>query len=127
MSESTPGPVSRPPSPEVLAALKELQAEYAKVLPKLVGTLAEALRRAKSHPEDPVPLEEVRAQAHKLRGSAGSYGFFDVGDAAVRMEEAAIRMQKAPPSEQASSWPDLESAMADMTAAAERTVAGLEG
>jgi HPt (histidine-containing phosphotransfer) domain-containing protein len=114
------GPNSRPPTPEVLAALKELQAEYGRVLPVLVGKLADALARARRAPSDADALEAVRAQAHKLRGTAGSYGFPGVGDAAVRMEDTACRLQKGaePPSEEA--WEELERAMADMTAEARR-------
>jgi chemotaxis protein histidine kinase CheA len=126
MNGSVSGPPSRPPSPEVVAALKELQAEYARYLPGIVAKLAASLRRAKEHPEDAAALEQARMQAHKLRGSAGSYGFADVGDAAVRIEDAATSMQNAGPVSRYESWPELERAMAEMTAAAKRAIEGFE-
>jgi HPt (histidine-containing phosphotransfer) domain-containing protein len=119
---STSGPPSRPPTPEVLAALKELQAEYALVLPSLVKKLEDALRAARERPEDPRSLEDVRGQAHKLRGSAGSYGFPEVGDSAARIEEAAVSMQNALTPAGAETWAGLDRAMREMAAAADRAV-----
>jgi HPt (histidine-containing phosphotransfer) domain-containing protein len=118
---NTTGPISKPPTPEVLAALRELQAEYGKVLPTLVATLASTLERAKGEQPEEGALEEVRLQAHRLRGTAGSYGFRDVGDAAIRIEETVRVMQQggggALPGDP---WLELESAMEAMTAAAKR-------
>jgi HPt (histidine-containing phosphotransfer) domain-containing protein len=119
------GPISKPPSPEVLAALRELQAEYGKVLPTLVATLAGALERAKGARSDGEALEEVRLQAHRLRGTAGSYGFREVGEAAIRIEETVRAMQAggegAMPGDP---WQELEGALEAMTAAAQRAAEG---
>lgn len=105
-------PPSRPPTPEVLAALRELQLEYGKVLPELAGKLAEVFRKAIAEPDiQLVALEELRALAHKLRGSAGSYGFPDVGVWATRIEDLAERMLHEPVAARTRAFGELEEAI----------------
>jgi HPt (histidine-containing phosphotransfer) domain-containing protein len=118
MDEGASGSGRRSASPAVLAALRELQAEYGKVLPGLVEKLAREVGEARRAPADPARLEGLRAQAHKLRGTAGSYGFHGVSQAAARLEEAVQRALAEPGEER---WAPLEAAVADMTAAAMET------
>jgi len=114
MAESSSGSEgSRSASPAVLAALKELQAEYGKVLPGYIEQLAKDVRRAKEAPGDSGPLEALRVQAHKLRGTAGSYGFRAVSQAAARLEDAVVRALEEQGDER---WGPIEAAMAEIEA-----------
>jgi chemotaxis protein histidine kinase CheA len=114
MAESSSGSGGRAPSPAVLAALKELQADYGKVLPRLVEKLAGEVREAKAAPGDAARLEALRGQAHKIRGTSGSYGFRGVSEAAARLEDAVVRALAEPGDDP---WAPIEAAMVDMKAA----------
>lgn len=66
---------------EELAALK---AEYAQNLPKRIADLEASFEQAVAG----AGWADVRVRAHKLRGSAGSYGFDDVSRLAGELEDA---------------------------------------
>jgi HPt (histidine-containing phosphotransfer) domain-containing protein len=67
------------------SALLAVRAEYAAELPALLATLAALVEEAAARPEAAPP---ARLAAHRLRGTAGSYGFAAVGEAAGRIEDA---------------------------------------
>jgi HPt (histidine-containing phosphotransfer) domain-containing protein len=73
-----------------------------------------ALRRA---PDDPRRLERARSLAHRLRGTAGSYGFAAVGAAAGRVEDAMLR----------TAWDEIDPALRDTLALAVAAVRALTG
>ena len=54
-----------------------------------VEALAELARRLRDRRDDPAVLAELRSEAHKVRGSAGSYGFDQATAVAAEIEEAA--------------------------------------
>ena len=70
---------------EVEAALAALRRGYAAELPDLVRSLAARMEEAATRPS---ALDQARREAHRLRGTAGSYGFAAVGEAAGRIEDA---------------------------------------
>ena len=65
--------------------LRALRSEYAARLPEKLVLLATAVRAAVS---DPAYIPYAVSLAHRLAGTAGSYGFAAVGSAAGRLEEA---------------------------------------
>jgi HPt (histidine-containing phosphotransfer) domain-containing protein len=65
---------------DIQAALDAARAEYAAELPDLVRALLARIEQAAA--------DEARSQAHRLRGTAGSYGFAAVSDVAGRIEDA---------------------------------------
>jgi HPt (histidine-containing phosphotransfer) domain-containing protein len=67
------------------AVLADLTAEYAAELPGLVEALAALVEAATM---DPAVVPRASAAAHRLRGTAGSYGFAAVGEAAGSVEDA---------------------------------------
>jgi chemotaxis protein histidine kinase CheA len=72
-------------------AIAAIRAEYAAELPGIVAALAERVAEvAQAAPAAPSPeaTARVRAAAHRIRGTAGSYGFHAVGDAAGAVEDA---------------------------------------
>lgn len=76
----------------VLAALR---ADYAKALPPKILELQQATREAFASAEK---RENARSLAHKLRGTAGSYGFRVLGEAAGKLEDI-LRNPSSPPEE----------------------------
>ncbi len=74
---------------ETRAKLREvqhqLQTKWLRSLPDKCEPLRDALARSG---ESDDAREELRRLAHKLRGSAGSFGCADIGDAAAAAEDA---------------------------------------
>jgi HPt (histidine-containing phosphotransfer) domain-containing protein len=79
------GDVDRDHDRDLDAALAALQAEYAGELPGLVQALAALVEAGRTDPE---AAARARRAAHRIRGTAGSYGFHAVGEAAGRIEDA---------------------------------------
>jgi chemotaxis protein histidine kinase CheA len=84
-------------------ALAALRIDYARRLPGRVRQVARALRALRRTPGDARLLERARALAHRLRGTAGSYGFAAVGAAAGRVEDGILR----------AAWGEIDSALRD--------------
>lgn len=77
------GQITRP------AWLDELRRDYKDRLPEIVRGLSASVRTARDS-DGPTSdaFQEARLRAHSLRGTAGSYGFFRVSEAAGRLESA---------------------------------------
>jgi HPt (histidine-containing phosphotransfer) domain-containing protein len=67
---------------EILASLR---AVYAADLPALVASLAASLDRARRDPSAEL-VRAARGEAHRIHGTAGSYGFKAAGEEAGRIE-----------------------------------------
>ncbi len=74
---------------EVDAWLATARAEYASRLPSKLAAIEELASRE--------AWDEARRAAHKLRGSAATYGFVAVGDAAAALEKLAAEATSADP------------------------------
>jgi HPt (histidine-containing phosphotransfer) domain-containing protein len=101
--------VKDPASPPVEALVAAARAQYAAALPGKVEALL-ALARAGS-------WEDLRRGAHRLRGSAATYGFPEVGARAGEVEEVLL-VAAGPPS--AEGRARLETALDGARAQAER-------
>ncbi len=88
-----------------LAALRQ---DYARTLVERVSEITAAVGSAQASPSNQVALSHARNLAHRLRGSAGSYGFDELGAYAARIEEALVNAGKLP----AEAIPQLETAAA---------------
>lgn len=66
---------------DVDALLAAARAEYASRLPSKLAAIEELAARG--------AWDEARRAAHKLRGSAATYGFAAIGDAAAALEKLA--------------------------------------
>ena len=64
--------------------LANLRADYAKQLPQKLTDLSQATHNAIA---DPTTKDYARSLAHKLRGTAGSYGFHQLSEAAGVLED----------------------------------------
>ncbi len=67
---------------EVDALLAAAREQYAARLPSKLAAIEELAARG--------DWDEARRAAHKLRGSAATYGFISIGDAAATLEQLAI-------------------------------------
>jgi HPt (histidine-containing phosphotransfer) domain-containing protein len=67
------------------ARVKELTVVYVNKLPEYQGVFSAFADRMMSNPDQSL-IEEILRDAHKLAGSAGSYGFIDLGNAAANLE-----------------------------------------
>ena len=92
-------------------ALRALRAEYAKEVPSRVRRLARALRAWRRAPADAPSMERARVLAHRLRGTAGSYGFAAMGEAAGRVEDGILRAVSAPVEAHDAAWAELWTAL----------------
>ena len=91
--------LARPIEPEradrrdrVRAALQELREAYARALPERVAQLAAHVRDARVDGNAAPSWNLARLDAHRLRGSAGSHGFPEVGEQAGAIEDAILRV-----------------------------------
>lgn len=75
----------------VEAEMAGLRAEYRRTLPDRLVELARAYESARREPEAANLMRDVKTRAHALRGTAGTYGLPDVGEAAGRIEDAVER------------------------------------
>jgi diguanylate cyclase (GGDEF)-like protein len=91
-------------------ALAVLRRDYGNQLPGRLKELTQSLELARKRNEDQFLLGQARVQAHKLRGTAGSYGFADVGEASGKIEDALVKKPI--------DWAEIEQGLATIEAAA---------
>lgn len=77
-------PLQRKVSREAQDALRLLREGFSARLPEKLAELQDAVDRVSS---DPSATDQARVMAHRLRGSAGSYGYPEVGIAVGRVED----------------------------------------
>ena len=66
-----------------------LREEYLRGARDQLGGIAELAERLVAAPDDGDALNQLRREAHKIRGSAGSFGFHQATAVAAELEEAA--------------------------------------
>jgi len=92
-------------TPPMVAKLAELRRTYRGELAQKVAVIATSISLARSS-RSPAPLVEARRLAHTLEGTAGSYGFGAVGEAAGRIFKL---LDGAVPA-----WNELDASVADL-------------
>ena len=70
--------------------------EYLRGARDQLGAIAEVAERLIATGDDTAAIEELRRDAHRLRGSAGSFGFPQASVVAAELEEAAKRWLERP-------------------------------
>lgn len=100
-------------SDDFAAKLAELRDAYIASLPKKLDDIQSVLSRQS--------LDEMHDYAHRLRGTAGSYGLASVSEAAGAIED---RIEKIEPDDQSS--PAFWSELAELLAAARVAVKELK-
>ena len=77
-----------------LGDMDELRAGYARRLPGKIQRIIDLLESSREGDEGDLDL--ARVETHKLKGSAGSYGFPEITDAARRIEAMLVNYQSVP-------------------------------
>jgi diguanylate cyclase (GGDEF)-like protein len=96
-----------------------LVTKYARMLPTKLNDLSTAIQKAKADPSAKDLVGEVRAQAHKIKGTGGSLGFRLVGEAMAFIEAAAVAMPDKSHEEQQISWAEIDLKLLEAQAAGE--------
>lgn len=96
-----------------------LVTKYAHLLPTKLNDLSAAIQKAKADPSNKDLVGEVRAQAHKIKGTGGSLGFRMVGEAMAFIEQAAVAMPSKSHEEQQISWAEIDRKLIEAQAAGE--------
>jgi len=102
---------SEQPDEQMDAALRALRASYREKLPDQLGELTESLR-ASREPGGSKAFLRAREITHRLAGTAGSYGFADIGAALGKIDDA-LREVSAEDVENAR-WSDIDAALAEI-------------
>jgi HPt (histidine-containing phosphotransfer) domain-containing protein len=76
------------PDPSIDAVIEAVRTEFAGSLPAKAAKIGALVARG--------AWEEARRAAHRLRGSAGTYGFTEVGAAAAAIEELLLAQRGDP-------------------------------
>ena len=107
----------------VVSGLDALRADYTRRVPEKLQALREALRQAREHHGDLRRLAAARTLAHRLSGTAGSYGHAEIGEAAAGIEAALINIEKATGLVE-ESWAEIDRRFADASRIASASGAG---
>ncbi len=78
-------------APDFEKELKRLRRAFREELPSRLRELGDALVAARKDPAASEKLGAAREIAHRLRGTAGSYGFLQVGEEAGRIEDRIVQ------------------------------------
>ena len=84
--------------------MDKLHKEYERELPAKLTELRRLIRLARAKPLEEKLRLETRTLAHRLSGTAGSYGFPDESTAAAVIEAQAIAAATAKPDEVDRCW-----------------------
>ena len=93
-----------------------LVSEYVSSLEGKIGVLDRALAQA---PSDATALAQARDVAHRMRGTAGCYGFRELSDAAGLLDESLTALQRG----QGSSWDEAVAFAEQVRSVAQATIA----
>jgi len=94
--------------------------EYLRTFQDRVAAMQSAVEAAWRTPMGAVNIAEARNEAHKMRVTAGCYGFPEVGRAAGVIEELLTQMSDDRRESSANGWSEIEAALAEATEAATR-------
>ncbi len=100
------------------AAMNEARREFALELPGMIQMLAQAIRHARDAGNDRRLLAEASNEAHKIKGSAGSYGYTRIGECAGRIERSLEALEPDEGTMSEILWSEIIRYLADAEAAA---------
>ncbi|MBA4070559.1 MAG: hypothetical protein C0497_01795 [Gemmatimonas sp.] len=77
-------------------AMRELRARYKDTNEAMLDTFRAMARRLDQAPDDAATLESLQRELHRIRGTAGSFGFHEANRIAKALEDRAIRWSADP-------------------------------
>ncbi len=98
-------------SPELAQLMAQLKAEYGDSLPAKLEELRGLVRLARAAPADGPARKAARTAAHRLAGTAGSYGFPEESITAAVVEAQAAQAERASGEQRSACWAVAESAL----------------
>jgi HPt (histidine-containing phosphotransfer) domain-containing protein len=101
---------------DIRAAMAALRADYLTELPSQLAALRTAIDDARRGGWTKEGVRKAVKQAHMIHGTAGSYRFTEISEAAGRLEDALTGIDAGwlPPED---AWPEMQRALDDMTKA----------
>jgi chemotaxis protein histidine kinase CheA len=101
---------------DIRAAMAALRADYLTELPSQLGALRTAIDEARHGGWTKELVRKAMKQAHMIHGTAGSYRFMEISEAAGRLEDALTGIDAGwlPPND---AWPEMQRALDDMNEA----------
>lgn len=109
-------------STDLDAELQALRVAYARELPGKIAALRAALASLRQAPNDDASLKQATSQAHRLRGTAGSYGFDEVSKAAARLEDELRAWNEPGPHDAAAAAGRIDACLEDAQLAVSDTL-----
>ena len=101
MSMTTPDPADLPLDPALDARLTELRNRFRGVLPQRMDSIVTRLATLGVGVWDGAIREDLKTEVHSLAGSAGLFGYEQIGVAASALERLIMRVAKQPAASQA--------------------------
>ncbi len=97
---------------DIRAAMAALRADYLTELPSQLEALRTAIDEARSGGWTKELVRKALKQAHMIHGTAGSYRFMEISEAAGRLEDALTGIDAGwlPPND---AWPEMARALDD--------------
>lgn len=111
IDEPSPEPGSSYSDADVEEMMAELRSEYAERLPELVGDLRVALDLLRVERAAPEAIRASRLLAHRLFGTAGSYGFDTISMAAERIEATLLEWESQGRPRERTAWKSIDDAL----------------
>lgn len=108
-------------------ALAEARREFCLELPSMVQTLAHAVRHAREIGYDRSLFAEASNEAHKLKGSAGSFGYERIAECAARIERGLQALEPDEGTMQEILWSEIIRHLADAESAASDELGKMTG
>ena len=107
-----PAPSNPPPDPTdaLRARMVKLREEYTQELPRKLDELEAMIEDARKRPEN---MKSATSGAHRLRGTAGAYGFKLVGTLAGQIEDLLSEYMESPLRVRRNLWNEVDRALAD--------------
>lgn len=77
-------------------AIRDLRARYRASSDAMLETFRQMAGRLRDAPDDAATIESLRRELHRIRGTAGSFGFMEANRIAKALEDRAIRWSADP-------------------------------
>ena len=92
--------------------LEALREAYTAELPQQLAGIALAVHQLRVAPSSAALRGVVRRRAHRVAGTAGSFGYDDIGDACARIEQGVLSLAH----DEGSGWREIEEAASRIAA-----------
>jgi chemotaxis protein histidine kinase CheA len=96
--------------------LEKARSRYAGKLATRLAELAELVGRARATPDDTRALEDAQRLAHKICGSAGTFGFTEVGEVVGWIDQQLIQLLSGQSRANEELWQEIVAALDRATA-----------